>query len=130
MSEKIKEMMDVTLEKIKAMATADTIIGNPIHVEDTTILPVSKVTYGFASGGSDFAAKNQPGKDLFGGGGGAGMTVTPVAFLAIHNDNVKVLSIDQSGDGNAIVNLIPELFDKVTSLFKKDEKDKDTSEQN
>ena len=61
------------------MVNAETIIGDPIHVDDTTIIPVSRVTFGFASGGSDVGPSSN--KQMFGGGSGAGVSVTPVAFL-------------------------------------------------
>lgn len=76
----LEGMMSVTLDKIREMVGSNTIIGEPITLEGTTILPVSKVTFGFASGGSDFGAKTT--KELFGGGSGAGVSVTPVAFLS------------------------------------------------
>ena len=76
----IQGLMDVTLEKIKSMVDSNTIIGNPINMADgTMILPVSKVTFGFASGGSDFPTKTS--KELFGGGSGAGVSISPIAFL-------------------------------------------------
>ena len=87
----IESMMNTTMEKIKTMVDASTMIGDPITTPDgTVIIPVSKVSYGFASGGSDFVSKNAASKDLFGGGAGAGITLTPVAFLAIHEGEVKL----------------------------------------
>lgn len=78
----IEGLMDVTLEKIKSMVDSNTIIGNPINMPDgTLILPVSKVSFGFASGGSDFPSKTS--KQLFGGGGGAGVSISPIAFLVV-----------------------------------------------
>ena len=80
---KITQMMDITIDKIREMGDVKTVIGDPIQAGDTTIIPVSKVSYGFASGGSDLPAKQNP-KELFGGGAGAGVTVQPVAFLIIN----------------------------------------------
>lgn len=77
----IQGLMGVTIEKIRDMVNAETIIGDPIHVDDTTIIPVSRVTFGFASGGSDVAPSSN--KQMFGGGSGAGVSVTPVAFLVV-----------------------------------------------
>ncbi|MBQ4156091.1 MAG: sporulation protein YtfJ, partial [Clostridia bacterium] len=89
MSENIKNIMGITMDKIKSMATADTIIGDPIVLSETvTCIPVSKVSYGFASGGSDFGQSTLQAKANFGGGGGAGMSVTPVAFLVLQDGNV------------------------------------------
>ena len=89
---KITQMMGVAMEKIHEMGDVSTVIGEPIHAGDTTIIPVSKVSYGFASGGSDLPAKQNP-KELFGGGAGAGVTVQPIAFLIINKDgNVRLMS--------------------------------------
>ncbi|MBE6838244.1 MAG: sporulation protein YtfJ [Ruminococcus sp.] len=123
----IKELMGVSMEKIKEMVDVNTIIGNPIQSPDgTVIIPVSKVSFGFASGGSDLPSKNQ--SELFGGGSGAGISIQPLAFIVINNGDVKLLqmSIDAKLP-NAIVNLVPEVFDKVSGLIGKD-KDKKTEE--
>jgi len=88
----IQGMMDTTLERIREMVDASTVIGDPIVTGDTTIIPVSKISYGFASGGSDFPTKQE--KDCFGGGGGAGVSVTPVAFLVISGAGVQLLHVD------------------------------------
>ncbi|MBR2175403.1 MAG: GerW family sporulation protein [Clostridia bacterium] len=120
----IHGLMDTTLEKIKQMVDVNTIIGDPIVTPDgTTIIPVSKIVYGFASGGSEFANKQQPSANLFGGGGGAGVTINPVAFIAISHGDVKLLNITQDSSGQAIA-LVPEVFDKIVSLFKKDKNKK------
>lgn len=116
----IKSIMDTTMEKIRAMVDADTIIGDPITVDGTTVLPVSKVSFGLATGGSDFNGKgNTP---MFGGGGGAGVSIIPVAFLVIKGSDVKMLQIykDESSTNKAI-GILPDLFDKISSLFKKKE---------
>ena len=87
----IDGMLGTTMEKIKEMVDVDSVIGKPITTPDgTTVIPISKVSYGFASGGSDFPAKSQPAKDFFGGGAGAGITITPIAFLSICNGDVKL----------------------------------------
>ena len=87
MSTNIKDIMETTINKIKEMGGADTITGDPIKLDNgISIIPVSKISYGFASGGSDFPSKTQ--KQIFGGGGGAGVTVTPVAFIVINKDSV------------------------------------------
>lgn len=115
----IKGIMDTTMEKLHAMVDADTIIGTPLVVGEITLLPVSKVSFGLATGGSDFPSKNQSG--LFGGGGGAGVSITPVAFIAVNGDNVRMLPIyNELGTVDKAINMAPELIDKVKSLFKKD----------
>jgi sporulation protein YtfJ len=87
----IKNIMDVTMEKLKGMIKADVITGDPIVVGNFTLIPVSKVAYGLATGGSDFPTKSE--SQLFGGGGGAGVTISPIAFIAINGDSVKMLPV-------------------------------------
>ena len=115
----IEGMMDVTMEKIKSMVDANTIIGNPINLADgTLVLPISKVTFGFASGGSDFPSKTT--KELFGGGSGAGVTIQPVGFLVAKDGNVRVMQLaDTSNSVDRALSLVPELVDKVTALVQK-----------
>lgn len=112
-------MLGTTIEKVKEMIDVSTIIGDPVYTESgLTIIPVSKVTYGFASGGTDFPTKGS--KELFGGAGGAGVTITPVAFLLIQNGQVTLKHITAYDNAaERMVNLVPEMFDKVTGLIKK-----------
>ena len=112
-------MLGTTIEKIKEMIDVSTIIGDPVYTESgLTIIPVSKVTYGFASGGTDFPTKGT--KELFGGAGGAGVTITPVAFLLIQNGQVTLKHITAYDNAaERVVNLVPEMFDKVTGLIGK-----------
>lgn len=119
----IKEIMDTTMEKVRAMVDADTVVGTPISAGDVTIFPVSKVSFGLATGGSDFPSKSQSG--LFGGGGGAGVTITPIAFLAVSGENVHLLPVyTQMTSLDKAINMAPELIDKVKSLFPKKKEDK------
>lgn len=120
----INSLMDTTMKKIKEMIDVNTIIGDPITTPDgTTIIPVSKVSYGFASGGSDLPTKKEN-KDCFGGGSGAGVTINPVAFLSVCKGNVKLIPIEKyDGAVDRIVGMVPDVIDKVTDLIKKDKKD-------
>lgn len=113
----VKGLMDVTLEKIKSMVDASTVVGEPILAGGNTVIPISKITYGFASGGSDFPTKTT--KDLFGGGGGAGVTVTPVAFIVITaKGTIKLLQINAKPDtADKIVSAVPDIVDKVSDLI-------------
>jgi sporulation protein YtfJ len=115
----IEGMMNTTLEKIKQMVDINSIVGDPITSPDgTIIIPVSKISYGFASGGSDFTTKTQTNKDLFGGGTGAGVSINPVAFITISNGNVKMLQIDPyNSSADRIVGMVPDVVDKITELF-------------
>lgn len=122
----IEGLMDVTMQKIKEMVDVNTIVGDPITTPDgTVIIPVSKVSYGFASGGSDIPSKNAPNKEIFGGGSGAGVSINPIAFLAVYNGKVELLNIESyDGTADRVVGLVPEIIDKVSALFKKDTKEK------
>lgn len=126
----IEGLMDTTLDKIKQMVDVNTVIGNPITTADgTTIIPVSKVTYGFASGGSEFASKKAENNTLFGGGSGAGVTINPIAFIAVSNGEAKLLNIESFQDSqDRAVAMVPDLIDKIVGLFKKDKKDEDKKE--
>ena len=112
-----------TIDKIRDLVDTSTIIGEPIYAEGgTTIIPVSKVTYGFASGGADFPSKSN--QELFGGGGGAGVTITPIAFLVVNGGEVTLKHITAYDNAaERVVNLVPEMFDKVTGLINKTKKD-------
>ena len=113
----INDLMGVTMEKIREMVDVNTIVGTPITCADgATIIPISKVSYGFASGGSDLPAKVE--EDLFGGGSGAGISIQPVAFLVILNGEVKLmqLSIDASTP-NALINLVPDVMEKISGFM-------------
>lgn len=120
----IEGLMDTTLEHIKEIMDVNTVIGDQITTPDgTVIIPVSRISLGYASGGSDFGKTE---RQKFGGGGGAGGTIVPVAFLVVSNGNVKLLQISQSnGAADKAVSLVPELFDKITTLFGKGKKNKD-----
>lgn len=130
--QKAANILSVTIEKVRELVDVSTVIGEPINLPDkTVIIPVSKVTYGFASGGSDFPSKNNV--ELFGGGGGAGITINPVAFLIVRDGDVSIRQISGlNNPAERVINLVPEMFDKVSGLVskvKKDETDSsDTSE--
>ena len=113
----IKGLMDTSIAKIREMVDGNTIIGDPITTPDgTMILPVSMVKLGFASGGSDFPSKS-PEKELFGGGAGAALTVSPVAFLIIKNGNVRLVQLaDNHSVLERAINMVPEVLDKVEDI--------------
>ena len=116
----INGLMGVTMYKIRELVDSNTIIGNPINMDGgVTILPVSKVTFGVATGGSDFSGKGN--KDLFGGGTGAGVTVSPVAFLVVKGGNVRTIQLaDANNSLERAITMLPELVDKLGELLRKE----------
>ncbi len=119
----LEGLLNVSLEKLKGLVDVDTIIGKPITCkEGVIIIPVSKVTFGYASGGSDVGG-NKP-KDMFGGGSGGGITIQPVAFLVIKDQDVRLLELNHyGGTADRAVGLVPEMFDKVSDLISKNKKE-------
>ncbi len=114
----IESIMNVTLDNLKAMVDADTIIGTPVTVGEVTLIPISKVSFGLATGGSDIPSKNP--SNLFGGGGGAGVTVTPIAFISVCGSNVKMLQVNADiTPVNKLIDEAPELIGKVKEFFNK-----------
>ena len=120
MAEKpVQELMASALEKMRDLVDSNTVIGSPIYTQDgTTILPISKVSFGFVSGGTDFASKTQ--KDLFGGAASAGGSVTPVGFLVVNDGSVKLLQLAEGGATlDRLINMMPEVIDRVEGFVAK-----------
>ncbi len=115
----IEGVMGVSMEKIHEMADVNTIIGDPITSPDgTVVIPVSKVSFGFVSGGSDLPMQNA---ERFAGGSGAGVTVKPVAFIVIKSDgDVKLMEIGaKGGKFDGIIDAVPGLIEKVKAMIGK-----------
>lgn len=131
MSEKnLEGLLNVSLESIKTMVDSDSIIGSPINTPDgTMIIPVSRVSMGFGSGGSDFPSSSP--KDMFGGGTGGGVTISPVAFLVVKGDAVRLIQLaDKNSITERIANMVPDAIDTVSSFIsKKDKGQADEQEQ-
>ena len=115
----IQGLMNITMDKVRQMADANTIIGKPIKTDDgTTIIPVSRISLGFGTGGSDFDGKNSANKELFGGGSGAGVSIRPVAFLVIKDGMVRTVQLaDPSNSIDRALTMLPELVDKLMTLI-------------
>lgn len=122
MDTKVKDLVSTAIGQIHELSDADTIIGDPIKIDgNITIIPVSKVSYGFAAGGSDLPSKNE--KEIFGGGSGGGVSIQPLAFIVVSNGDVKLLELGSGNSPtNAIINAVPDLFTKIQSMFSKKKK--------
>jgi len=120
----IGNLMDITMSKMREMVDVDTVVGSPITTPDgITVIPVSRVSYAFASGGSDFHAKEKPG---FGGGNGAGVKIEPIGFLVVKDGNVRMMSITPPAVNTVdrIIEKAPELIDTFEEFLSKQKKDK------
>ena len=121
MSEKLPNMLETTIQKIREMVDANTVVGEPVTTPDgVTILPVSKISVGLGGGGSDFAMRKAPaGQIPFGGGVGAGVKVTPVAFLVVKDGNVRIMTIAEPANATAdrIVEMVPDTLDRISAFL-------------
>ena len=123
----VNRIMESTLQKMKEMVDVSTIIGDPIQTGKTTLIPVSKVQYGFTSGGTDLPSKQ--GSELFGGAGGGGISITPVAFIVIEDGKCRMMQINNyTSSADRAIAMIPELVDKLTELISAKKDDEDSSE--
>lgn len=125
---KLEDMIATSLESLRTLVDSDTIVGKPITTDvGTTIIPISKISMGYTTGGLEYFGKNSPQKQSFGGGGGTGMTIVPVCFLVVKSDgDVQVLSMTSGASPSDPVEQIasaveraPELIEKIKALFKK-----------
>lgn len=117
----IENLMKSTMENIKEMVDVNTIVGDAVYTNDgSTIIPISRVSFGFASGGSEFSSKqnNSTDKYPFGGGSGAGVSIKPVAFLVIKNETIRLLSVDAHNTYDKMVDTVPQIFDMIKNLTK------------
>ena len=116
MSQTLPNMLENTIAKIREMVDVNSVVGEPITVGDTTIIPVSKVSVGFGGGGSDFTKGN----DAFGGGAGGGVKVQPICFLVVNKDgNVRMMPVPVPANStpDRIVEMIPDTLDKISAFI-------------
>lgn len=118
----VGEVVELTMDKLREMIDVNTVVGDPIHTpEGVTVIPVSKVSMGLVSGGSDFMPKNQPPakENAYGGASSAGVNIMPLAFLIIKGDNVRLLPVDvpNSGPMDKALDLLPELLTKISAMI-------------
>ena len=117
----VSELMAETIEKIKEAVDANTVVGEPIVAGEITLIPVSKISLGFGTGGSEMGGKTPKimGENPFGGGGGAGVTVSPVCFLIIGRDgsaNILGINAQASDTVDRLVEMIPGAINKVSNF--------------
>ncbi len=121
MSHKLPGMLENTIAKMREMVDVNSVIGDPITTTDgVTIIPISKISVGFAGGGTDYVSKNvNKQENPFGGGVGAGMNVTPIAFLIIKDGNVRMLPVAVPANTTAerVVEMVPDVLDKLTEFI-------------
>lgn len=122
----IESLMRTTMDNLKQMIDVNTIIGDPVETgEGVLIIPISKVTVGFATGGSEFKPDEEKrgeakGDYPFGGGSGAGVSVSPVAFLIVNKDNIKLMPMEYATPLEKIIDTVPEFLQNFMKSSKKD----------
>ena len=120
MSQNLPNMLENTINKIREMVDANSVVGEPIVTADgVTIIPISKISIGLGGGGSDFVTKNPNQKENpFGGGVGAGVKVVPVAFLIVKDGSVRMLPVATPANTTAdrLVEMVPDTLDKIVSF--------------
>ncbi|WP_244835378.1 GerW family sporulation protein [Clostridium sp. BJN0001] len=130
----VENLMKNTMENLYKMVDADTVVGDSVETKDgSTIIPISKMSFGFVSGGSEFSADAQPISNSsfpFGGGSGAGVSVKPVAFLVIKNNTIRLLKLDDNSSADKIIDSIPQILDTVKNFICDLKKNTDKNEEN
>lgn len=123
-SHPIEKLMKSTMENIKNMIDVDTVVGNPVTTaEGTTIIPISKVSFGFASGGTEFkdTTPNSSSSHPFGGGSGAGISLKPLGFLIVSGATIRFLSVTESNPYDRIFDAIPQAVDMINGFIHKND---------
>lgn len=112
----IGDLTDSSMKNLKTLIDSNSVIGTPITGADgTVILPISKVSFGFAAAGGDVPSTQ---KELFGGGSGGGVTITPMGFLVMHGSDVKLLQLQSfSNTADRVVGMVPDVIDKVNGMI-------------
>lgn len=118
MSKNVSEVLNSSLSRIRDMTDANMVVGQPIVLGETTIVPVSKITMALGSGGADFAAKAEGQEGTFGGGIGCGISLTPVAFIITQGERVRVVPVDEPAKSasDRLIEQLPGLVDKLSDV--------------
>lgn len=120
MNHPLPDMIGTTMEKLQTLVDTNTVVGDPIVTADgTTVIPITKVSYGVAGGGTDFTTKTQKGANPFGGGAGASVTLTPVSFLIIKDGVTRMIPVAEpaSTTVDRLIEKAPEFADRLMSLL-------------
>ena len=128
MSEKLPNMLENAIGKIREMVDVNTVVGDPINADNVTILPISKISVGLGGGGTDFVTKNSQGKENpFGGGVAAGVKITPVGFLVIKEGSVRMVpvALPASTTADRLVEMLPDTLDKIVTFIESKTKKKE-----
>lgn len=124
----IQGLMATVMQSIKSMVDVNTIVGEPVETADgTVIIPISKVSFGFAAGGSEFGHPIKPQKEeetsrMFGGGSGAGVSISPVAFLVVGEGNIRLIPMNSNSPIERLLDYFPDVADKFFSLMQNSDK--------
>jgi sporulation protein YtfJ len=118
----IQSLIKTSMESIKEMVDVNTIVGDAVETADgSVIIPVSRVSFGFAAGGGEFDIKNSKESDKqklpFGGGSGAGVSVQPVAFMVVGQGQIRLLSINQNTTLERVIDLAPQVIDQISKIL-------------
>lgn len=137
----LESLMEIAMNNIQDMVDVNTIIGEPMIInENISIIPISKVSFGFVAGGSEFKGEaveeyNRKDKDEeityknpFGGGSGAGVNITPVSFLVINNGNIKLMPVEYCSTIDKLVDYIPDILNKANNFIKPEKKEEEKTE--
>lgn len=123
MSQNVSDLLGASMSKVREMVDSNTVVGSPITLnETTTMIPVCKVSFGVASGGADLSVKAPATSGSFGGGAGCGVKITPIAMVILQGERVRVVPVEvpPATPAERVIDLIPELVDKLTALKKED----------
>jgi sporulation protein YtfJ len=121
----IQSLMKTAMENLKGMIDVNTIIGDPVETPDgSVIMPVSRVSCGFAAGGADYLPEGRRGEHAetlpFGGGSGGGVSVQPVGFLVVGKDQVRLLPVDANPVFDRLIDMAPAMIDKIQTMVQGD----------
>lgn len=122
----IDGLMSTAMQNIKEMVDVDTIVGAPVEAPDgSVIIPISRVAFGFAAGGSEFGKKENEADAMFGGGSGGGVSISPVAFMVVGQGQIKLLPIESNATAvDKILDFIPGIIEKVNDKISQKKADK------